>query len=288
MSESKSEEDKERLLPSKTSTSTLEDKDEDKDETNGRNLVIAFALMLFFQLGNRIFGKLYTYPMYNYPLFMNLVTTVIYLPICFAYIIPIVHYTEGIITKEQINIPKYKFFVMGAFDSLANIMAVFAVNYIPSAGLIVLVQQSAIPISMAISRVLLQARYSYAQYAGALIVCLGIVIVLIPTLTSNDKASSGPNDILWLTMLVLSCVPMCLSSVYKEKALGEVDIDVVYLNGWVSVFQSLVAIPLSIPSAYASGMTIDDIIPNMVIFYTIAGILYILCLNEPRSEGVGV
>lgn len=257
------DEDRERLLPS-DSKSSLDEKDDERDETNGRNLVIAFVLMLFFQLGNRIFGKLYTYPMYNYPLFMNLVTTVIYLPICFAYIIPIVHYTEGIITKEQINIPKYKFFVMGAFDSLANIMAVFAVNYIPSAGLIVLVQQSAIPISMGISRVLLQARYSYSQYAGALIVCMGIVIVLIPTLTSSDKESSGPNDVLWLTMLVLSCVPMCLSSVYKEKALGEVDIDVVYLNGWVSVFQSLVAIPLSIPSAYASGMTIADIIPNMV------------------------
>jgi hypothetical protein len=52
--------------------------------------------------------------------------------------------------------------------------------------------------------------------------------------------------------------------VYKEKALGEVDIDVVYLNGWVAVFQSLVAIPLSIPTAEISGMSISDIIPNLI------------------------
>ena len=38
---------------------------------------------------------------------------------------------------------------------------------------------------------------------------------------------------------VAACVPMCLSSVYKEKALGEQDVGVIFLNGWVAVFQTV-------------------------------------------------
>ena len=45
-----------------------------------------------------------------------------------------------------------------------------------------------------------------------------------------------------------------LGSVYKEKALGDVDIDPVYLNGWVAVYQFLFSIPLLIPSAIASNV----------------------------------
>eukprot|EP01031_Cornospumella_fuschlensis_P007758 gene7758-9596_t len=47
--------------------------DVDKEkEGSGSMLIIAFVLMLFFQLGNRIFGRLQTYPMHNYPLFLNM------------------------------------------------------------------------------------------------------------------------------------------------------------------------------------------------------------------------
>lgn len=54
-----------------------------------------------------------------------------------------------------------------------------------------------------------------------------------------------------------------LSSVYKEKALGEVDIDVVYLNGWVAIFQTICAIPLCLPSATVTGLAVTDILPNL-------------------------
>ena len=56
---------------------------------------------------------------------------------------------------------------------------------------------------------------------------------------------------------------MCLSSVYKEYALGEQDIDVVYLNGWVAVYQALLAIPLCFPSAALINLPNDQIIPNL-------------------------
>lgn len=240
-------------------------KDEPKDD-NGSSLALAFLLMLLFQLGNRVFGRLETYPMHNYPIFMNMLSTVIYIPISFAYIWPMLAFTNTI-SQEQQDIPKYKFGVMGFYDSLAGIMQTFAVNYISSSSTIVLVQQSAIPISMAISKIALQAQYTFAQYLGASVVLLGIVVVLIPTFTATPNQSSQTSDsafqLVWIFILVISCVPMCLSSVYKEKALGETEIDVVYLNGWVAVFQFLFAIPLCIPSALVINMPITEIIPNM-------------------------
>ena len=208
--------------------------------------------------------------MYNYPMFLNMMSTVLYIPICFAYIIPITMFTDNI-SKSQQEIPKYKFAVMGTLDSIAGIMQVFAVNFISNAPMIVLVQQSAIPISMAISKTFLKARYTTAQYVGAGVVLLGIVCVLIPNFltppTTNNTTSNNNNgsvsEIFWVAVLILSCVPMCMSSVYKEKALGEIDIDVVYLNGWVAVFQSLFAIPLCFPSASIINMPYRDIMPNM-------------------------
>lgn len=255
------------------------EKDREHDgKSNNDTLVVAFFLMLFFQLGNRIFGRLQTYPMHNYPIFMNMLSVSIYIPICFAYIIPMVSFTD-VISKEQQDIPKYKFAVMGAYDSLAGIMQTFAINYISNASTIVLVQQSAIPISMAISKYALDAKYTFAQYLGSAVVLLGIAVVLIPTLLASPASASasslsasgqpeqqleeGPGQLLWILILIVSCVPMCLSSVYKEKALGEVDIDVVYLNGWVSVYQFLIALPLCIPSSQVINMPVSAILPNL-------------------------
>lgn len=64
--------------------------------------------------------------------------------------------------------------------------------------------------------------------------------------------------------MMLSCVPMVLSSVYKESALRGEDIDVVYLNGWVAVFQFAIGLPLLWPSALASNLPLADLAPNLV------------------------
>jgi hypothetical protein len=107
---------------------------------------------------------------------------------------------------------------------------------------------------------------------------LGIAVVLIPNfmggkVTSNgdihimeasSDSGSGLSEIFWVVVMVISCIPMCLSSVYKEQALGEVEIDVVYLNGWVAVFQFLYSLPLTLPSAYVIHMGLSDILPNIV------------------------
>jgi uncharacterized membrane protein len=107
---------------------------------------------------------------------MNVMSCFVYIPISFAYIIPIAAYMPHIITPEQLNIPKYKFGIMGTMDSIAGAMSMFSCTYITNASIIVLVQQSAIPISMVISSLSLGAQYTTAQITGAIIVIIGIVV----------------------------------------------------------------------------------------------------------------
>jgi uncharacterized membrane protein len=241
-----------------------EDNDDEEEKEASSALVTSFMLMIVFQLGNRLFGKLETYPMHNYPLFLNVASTILYLPLCFVYIIPAMLFTNNI-SKEALEIPQHKFAIMGALDSIAGIMQTFSINFISNASMIVLVQQSAIPISMAVSRLFLQARYSTAQYTGAGIVLLGIVAVLIPNFIGSGAsgADSSSGELVWYLVMILSCIPSVLSSVYKEKALGEVEVDIIYLNGMVAVYQTLFALPLCLPSAGLINIPISEIPTNL-------------------------
>lgn len=221
-----------------------------------RMLAIIFMSMVVVGLGNRIFNKLMTIPMYNYPNFLNLLTTFVYIPVCFAYIIPMIK--KGVITKDQQEIPKRSFAIMGILDGIASIMQIFSATYLPGP-LLILLAQAAIPVSMGISKYLLKAKYSYPQYAGALVVAGGIMCVLAPSL------SSGGGSIVWAIVVMLSTVPMALSSVYKEIALGEREVDPMYLNGWVAVFQLAISLVLCVPCSLATDppVPIPDLPENM-------------------------
>ena len=207
---------------------------------DSRQLFIFFGLMVFVGLGNKIFQKLMTIPMHNYPNFLNLLTTALYVPVCFAYIIPMAK--KGVIPQEQLDLPKKPFAVMGGLDAIAGIMQVFAATYLPGP-LLILLSQAAIPISMVISRYLINARYNRYQYLGAVIVAIGITVVLAPSIAGGSA--------LWAVVMILSCVPMTLSSVYKEISLGETELDPMYLNGMISFFQLIFSLFLCWPAGYA-------------------------------------
>ncbi|CAN0197416.1 unnamed protein product, partial [Discosporangium mesarthrocarpum] len=102
-------------------------------------------------------------------------------------------------------------------------------------------------------------------YIGAAVVICGIIITLIPTFAGGSSGASAGDEgdastqIIWSIVQVLSCIPMCLSSVYKEKALGDDDMDVIYLNGWVAVFQFLASLLFAVPSAYAMGLPVSEL-----------------------------
>lgn len=162
------------------------------------------------------------------------------------------------ITQQQQNIPKRVFCIIGLLDSIAGIMQVFSATYL-GGSLLILLSQSAIPISMIISKALLRATYKIHEYLGAAIVSTGILIVLLPSMhTILQFYTTTSNDtLLWSMVMISSSIPMCLSSVYKEKALNETQLDPIYLNGWIGIFQFLYAIPLAIPAAYAGSPVVE-------------------------------
>jgi len=139
-------------------------------------------------------------------------------------------------------------------------MQIFAVNGL-GGSLVTLLYQAAIPTSMVITRLFLKTKYSIANYIGAAIVVAGILVVLLPTLLKQK--SGGDLVIVWSGVLILSCIPMTFSSVYKEKALGEQEIDVVYLNGWVAVFQFIFSMAVAVPSAFPSNIPISQLPENV-------------------------
>ncbi|TDH72167.1 hypothetical protein CCR75_000992 [Bremia lactucae] len=193
--------------------------------------------------------------MHNYPAFLNLLTTFVYIPISFAYILPMIKYGKAITWDHQ-NIPKHRFAIMGGLDSIAGTLQVFAATHL-GGSLIILLGQAAIPMSMVISRLLLKAKYSSFQYLGAVVVTLGLLIVLGSGDSSSSSSANSHVIVIWSIVMIFSCIPMCLSSVYKEKMLGEVELDAVYLNGWVAVYQLLCAIPLTFPAAMVGNHPIS-------------------------------
>jgi drug/metabolite transporter (DMT)-like permease len=135
---------------------------------------------------------------------------------------------------------------------------------------------------MVLSYFLLKTRYKVYQYVGAFVVIGGILVVLGPsfapqqshavapvnntnTTTPSADTSAAPtysNIPVWALVMMLSCIPMTLSSVYKERVLGDVECDVVYLNGWIGVWQLLLTLPMAVPAAPTCGITISEIPTN--------------------------
>lgn len=157
---------------------------------------------------------------------------------------------------------------MGCLDSIAGIMQTIATNYVASGALVIMLLQAAIPMSMGISSIILKTKYKVFQYVGAAVVACGIAVVLGPQFagSSSSDDSSGPSlgpSWVWCIVLMLSCVPMSLSSVYKEKALGDADVDAIYMNGWVAVYQLIFSFVLIYPSAIAANVDVHDVWKNV-------------------------
>jgi len=250
---------------------------------------------------------------FNYPNFLNLFTNLMYIPFCFAYIIPVARYGwfNNAISAQQLALPKRPFVIMGALDCLATSMQVFASVYLPGP-LLVLLPQAAIPISMALSRYVLRERFAAWQYAGAMVVIVGILVVLEPVLShrrspdyyceainvdndcticqvevtqddclahrmdlfsssesifqrgGNSTDVDGGNLCQWLPfdeavreeevlmfvwslIMIASCIPRTLSTIYKEIALND-ELDPIYLNGWIAVFQFFFTLIAAVPA----------------------------------------
>ena len=78
------------------------------------------------------------------------------------------------------------------------------------------------------------------------------------TSESAEQSSSGSSStttLIWSVVTILACIPMTLSSIYKEMALSDsqTNIDPIFLNGWVAFYQLMFSFPLSVPAGMTSS-----------------------------------
>lgn len=234
--------------------------DKEADPKRARMLLIAFVAMLVVGVGNRVFSVLSGNALANYALFQNMATTFAYIPTSLLWIVP-VYMRGGRKALEETNVPQVAWLVMGLLDSLASVLQALAIAHLSSeGGLVVLLLQSAIPASMVISYFSpLKARYKPLQYIGAVIVVAGLAVVLGPQLGGGSDSGIP----IWSAVLIASCIPMTLSSVYKEMKLGDAEIDPVWFNFAVAVYQFAWAFPLLVPLGYTESLTPSQLWPNV-------------------------
>ena len=159
----------------------IEDDDEERERNAGVStstpskynwkLLLAFCALILSGTANFVFTKLQTVPMYNYPNFLNFFGCLLFIPVCFIYILPVAFSSSQAITWEHMRMSKSPFAIMGALDCLALMMQTFAAVYLPGT-LVILLPQAAIPFSMIFSRHFLKAKYTWIQYCGALVVMI--------------------------------------------------------------------------------------------------------------------
>jgi len=188
----------------RSENSSLDDNHGDEANSMKRTdwkLWIVFCFLVASGVGNVIFAKLQSLPMYNYPTFLNIYSNGMYVLVSFTYILPV-----SILGLFGNSIPRAipsraikPFFIMGALDALGAAMQVLATVYLPGT-LLVLIPQVAIPLSMAAGYLVLGEKYTIRQYAGAIIVFCGILVVLYPILSHEReveyycKAINSDND----------------------------------------------------------------------------------------------
>lgn len=306
------------------SDSTFSPTDAPASESNNTKLAVTFVAFVAAGALFQVSAKLQAISMYNYPNALNVYGCVLFVVLCFAYIIPAARF--GLIPREQLVASKRPFAIMAVFDTLSGTMQVFSSIYLPGP-LLVLLPQASIPISMLMSRVYLKSNYTTWQILGAAVVIGGILVVLEPVMSNRhapdnvcvavNKANdclaceaemtqedceryASPGDVLsfeperilspgnetalvcewvksshetsdtstllfWSCILLLSCIPLSMSSIYKERKLSRYEFDPVYLNGWLCLFQTPMSAILAVPGGILSSppVTPSELPANM-------------------------
>lgn len=234
-----------RQAPSDASGTTISRKSTDGSSSKSVRTMIYCVILLCAGVGNSIFFKKMTNHMPNYPYFISLATTVVYVPF-FAIICAYYYLYTNAITDEMLEIKKIKFFSLGAFDSLAGLLMLFGAVHTSGSNQ-ALLANAVIPITMVLAYVFLSTRFKMTQIAGAFTIILGVAVVLMPNFLAGGAAGSSDQPIFNIIFLC-SVVPAAVSAIYKEFLFSKVDIDINYLQAWVSVWQcifSLLMIPLN-------------------------------------------
>jgi hypothetical protein len=141
--------------------------------------------------------------------------------------------------KNVRPIPKKSIFAISAYDTVGSLISAFTVSEI-SIMLNMVVSKILLPMTMVASYFVLNKRYSWSHYLGALVTVCGIFIMAIPKI----MGSGGSTNILALTIFILSFIPWTFAGITKESYLKTVKINKSVMNFMIYLFQLCISIPI--------------------------------------------
>ena len=173
---------------------------------------------------------------------------------------------------------------MGTMDSLAGVFQLFGGVY-TSGNTQGLLNQAVVPVTMIMAYFILKTRYKPFQIIGASVIIGGVLTVILPKFLHPDASDNGgtPDKPLFNIIFLISMLPMAFSTIYKEIAFNDIELDVNYLQYWVAVCQfffGFVLIPIN---------TLDFFGPNAVPWDKLPSAIWngLLCLGGVNSVTTG-
>ena len=143
--------------------------------------------------------------------------------------------------------------IMGIMDGVRSLLQSFSAPYL-SIIVMTILDKLSLPILMGFSYCMLNRRYYKSHYLGVFLTVYAVMVSYIPSF-SDGKFNEG-----WATFIfIISILPGVLSFVFKEKMLDDQEVDIWWMNLWISVWQSLFGIlmfPIMLLDLSGSDLTI--------------------------------
>lgn len=156
------------------------------------------------------------------------------------------------ITAEMQKVSKWYYVLMALLDTFTLMLTVIPGGRVPAPLTIVLLQ-SVTPINLIMSVILRSNRWEFhkTHYIGAFMILLAIIGNIVPLIVRDPMGPAYNADVLWNCVLFIGAgVPATLSMFLKESVLAQQQMNVYYLNFWVSLFQFMIGVvfaPLALP-----------------------------------------
>ncbi|XVE95162.1 hypothetical protein REPUB_Repub02eG0072600 [Reevesia pubescens] len=209
--------------------------------SDAKLITICSAVTITLAVANRVLYKLALVPMKEYPFFLAQFTTFGYVVIYFA--ILFIRYRAGIVTNEMLGLPKSRFAAIGILEALGVASGMASAAMLPGPTIPIL-NQTFLVWQLAFSTFLLGRRYSFNQFAGCLLVAVGVVVAV----TSGSDTGQMPSgiELMWPGVMIASAAFQAGASIIKEfifvdsaKILEGKSLDIFVVNSFGSGFQAL-------------------------------------------------
>ena len=142
---------------------------------------------------------------------------------------------------------------MGVMDGIRSLLQSFSAPYL-SIIVMTILDKLSLPILMGFSYCMLNRRYYKSHYLGVFLTVYAVMVSYIPSF-SDGKFNEG-----WATFIfIVSILPGVLSFVFKEKMLDDQEVDIWWMNLWISVWQflfGLLMFPIMLIPLSGSDLTI--------------------------------